>query len=370
MEKVHFLNAGQGDCIVIESGKILVVIDSNIPSGATESPLLPFLRERWAKKQPVDIDLLCISHPDRDHYDGLTGVLRYLGQRVDGKRRGQVRRVMFHGLLPIFESAFEELRGTWTAAGAFAPPPFGVTDYDELCSSLGRVGTQFDPVGGAENMWASGEVVVHKLGPVQRRFTRHFKSAFRRLVRRMAGATPGRVSPNEISTLLRIEIRGKAFFLTGDTSYRSWREAFDTHCNGKTRRIFRKADVVKAPHHGSAAGQDLRFWDEVLSRRGYAVISSGQRYNHPSVKVVEKIVRVVGHGRICCTNLCSEYAAKNPASDHLDREAPLSFVPYHNRIAFEVSRRGSIEFHHARTCPVSLCSWHTPKRGKAVPPAS
>lgn len=71
--KVHFIDVGQGDSILIETpNKRTILIDG----GPTESggALLAYLKKEGVKK----IDLLIATHPDFDHIGGLIPVLEKL----------------------------------------------------------------------------------------------------------------------------------------------------------------------------------------------------------------------------------------------------------------------------------------------------
>lgn len=69
--RVNFLNVGQGDAILIQSGDNQVLIDS----GKNGKLILEKLGEQlpfWDRK----IELVIITHPDFDHYGGFTEVLK------------------------------------------------------------------------------------------------------------------------------------------------------------------------------------------------------------------------------------------------------------------------------------------------------
>jgi len=65
--KVHFIDAGQGDAILVEAGDADILVDGG-PSG---SAVLSYL----AGQHVPDIDLLVATHPHADHVGGLDDVL-------------------------------------------------------------------------------------------------------------------------------------------------------------------------------------------------------------------------------------------------------------------------------------------------------
>lgn len=69
--KVVFINVGQGDAILIESGSNQIIIDG----GRNEELLM----ERLGEFMPFwdrTIEVMVITHPDADHFGGLLGVLK------------------------------------------------------------------------------------------------------------------------------------------------------------------------------------------------------------------------------------------------------------------------------------------------------
>ncbi|MFA6184471.1 MAG: ComEC/Rec2 family competence protein [Parcubacteria group bacterium] len=68
--KVFFLDVGQGDAILIESGNNQVLIDAG-RSGKTVLDRLGKVMPFWDRK----IEVLLITHPDADHYGGFNEII-------------------------------------------------------------------------------------------------------------------------------------------------------------------------------------------------------------------------------------------------------------------------------------------------------
>ena len=64
---VHFIDVGQGDAILIDSGDTDILVDG----GRTSANVLAYLQGQGI----ADIDLLVATHPDADHIGGLADVL-------------------------------------------------------------------------------------------------------------------------------------------------------------------------------------------------------------------------------------------------------------------------------------------------------
>ena len=88
---------------------------------------------------------------------------------------------------------------------------------------------------------------------------------------------------NERSLVLRAEVHGRSFLLTGDIE--SWAEFRLLSCCEKEIRT----DVLKLAHHGSKTSSTASFLDAVQPR--LALASAGYRnlYRHPSDVVLDRL---------------------------------------------------------------------------------
>lgn len=69
--EVHFIDVGQGDCILIKTPENkTILIDGGTPDSGEE--IVDFLNEQ----QIVQINLLIVTHPDIDHIGGLSKVIK------------------------------------------------------------------------------------------------------------------------------------------------------------------------------------------------------------------------------------------------------------------------------------------------------
>lgn len=81
--RVHFLDVGQGDCILIDCGETEVLIDGGNNGAGDEvvSYLTPYIDGK--------LDYLIATHPDADHVGGLDAVLEAfeVGEVIDSGRK-------------------------------------------------------------------------------------------------------------------------------------------------------------------------------------------------------------------------------------------------------------------------------------------
>ncbi|MCF3943624.1 ComEC/Rec2 family competence protein [Oceanobacillus alkalisoli] len=74
--RVHFIDVGQGDSILIETpDNQAILIDGGVPKAG--SKIVRYLKEQ----QIEEIDLMVATHPDYDHIGGLIAVLEHLPVR-------------------------------------------------------------------------------------------------------------------------------------------------------------------------------------------------------------------------------------------------------------------------------------------------
>lgn len=104
--ELTFLDVGQGDAAVLRLGGRTVLIDggeSNEWQDAGENALLPLLRKNGGRK----IDAIFLSHPHKDHFSGLTGLLKYYSPEL-----------LILGNTQDAEEGFEEFMQAAEQAGA------------------------------------------------------------------------------------------------------------------------------------------------------------------------------------------------------------------------------------------------------------
>lgn len=222
---VNFFDIGQGDAALIEaSGNFQILID-----GGPDNSVLNSLGAAMPRYDKT-IELVVISHPDKDHVAGLVEVLR----------RYSVSRVLAtfaaHDL-----SEYEEIKRL------IAEKEIPVT----IARSPMRVS------------WASGHMDV--LYPFE-----------------ISQREAAEISSNARSIVNRLVFGKTSVLFTGDI------EAAQ-----ETELVFRgvalDADILKVAHHGSKSSSTGRFLDAVDP--AYAIISAGRenRYQHPHTEVVSRL---------------------------------------------------------------------------------
>jgi len=231
--RVTFLDVGQGDCTLVETGTgrhALVDAGGAINGGPDPGArsVLPLLRALRISR----LEVVVLSHPHPDHYGGLEAVLSAVevGELWD---TGQACVESAQGF------ACKLLEGARRRGVRVLGPR-------ELC---GR---------------------PRALGPLQLRVVAPcpvFDEGF---------------GENDNSFVLRVEHQKRSILLTGDVEHAAEAELVQEGAP-------LKADVLKVAHHGSRTSSTLPFLDAV--QPWLAVISSGRgnRFGHPHAEVVDRL---------------------------------------------------------------------------------
>jgi competence protein ComEC len=249
---VTFLDVGQGDAAVLElpGGAVWMIDSGGLPfvTGAAglsraerqrraEAPgaqaVAPFLAERRIGR----LDIVVISHPHPDHYEGLRAVARAV--------------------------AIGEL---WVAR----PPAAAQGREEHGFAALVR------------ELEARGTRVVHPLldTPVEHRGV-VMTTLAPRYLDGVASMDPV-LGVNDGSLVMRVDFAGRMILFAGDIEREG--EALLHARHGRSLR----ADVVKVPHHGSATSSTARLVHATAP--ALAVISCGvlNRFGFPDARVVAR----------------------------------------------------------------------------------
>lgn len=334
MLRLHFLNVGNGDCIIVVhqdhpgAEKVYGLIDCNSANSST-SPALDRLLKLGAKK----LSFVCITHPDRDHYSGIEDVLNYYGATNiaafytfpfgDERHVGQLARsyrLIYEKqddkalksraleFLRILRFAYENFgpdkrweqpHGYWSL---LAPPAFDNVDFYCLLPPLAAKGPFFQTL--------------------------------------KSGALPdeGRPNTNALSVAFLLSYRGQNIILGADATKESWR----LHRRWQMRKSQKiGSNAVKMPHHGSGIDCDRDTIANLFDCEGekIAVISADGQH-HPSVSVLNSLIEA--GVRPYCTNYCNDWGS-NVTQLFTASEGDPELVRYLNEL-------GRADLTHAQPC--------------------
>jgi len=245
-EKVVFLNVGQGDATLLQSGTVQVLVDG----GPGRSVLRELARELpWFDRR---IEVVVLTHPQQDHMEGLLHVLE----------RYEVGMV----LLPAVAHT-SQLQEAWLAA-------------------IEERGIPYRFAWAGQSVTA-GEMKIVVLGP--------FDSP-------EAQATT-RADLNNASVVTRIDFDfadkpagNLSLLLTGDAEKRAEKMLVEAYGGGSTPQSPAKGgtaglhvDVIKAGHHGSNSSTHDLLLGAATPRAAVISVGAGNRFGHPHPVVLERL---------------------------------------------------------------------------------
>ena len=281
MLKVHFVDVGAGDAIVIDTPSDKKLL---IDGGYTYRERGPASREyaAYIDRHVVgdDVDLIVISHPDFDHFAGLQNLL-------DDHEVLDVHQVWASG----YDST--ELSDAWRAL-LKTLKKLQRDDGMTFLSPLGRhmdLGDQltFDDAGTPTHADDTVITLVNTrdcISPTAYGDTnRHLDEGQRR---------------NSSSIVLRLDYGPTSFLFTGDVNGRDKRSSDDAWHDDQERLMvdahkdpanplygLLDVDVLKVAHHGSNGSSSLPFLKAASPT--WAVISAGNPYGHPHEDVLLRL---------------------------------------------------------------------------------
>lgn len=229
--RVTYLDVGQGDGIVAETGNCRILMDggSSDVKRLEEQVLRPFLQSRGIRA----LDYAAVSHCDSDHISGLKGLLE-------------------SGAVKIRTLILPDL-GRWDEA------------WQELAALAEDRGTR---------------VVTMKAGDEIRRGKLRLLCLYP-----YEGKTPPE-DRNDQSLILQLSYGNAVFLFTGDTGTGCEEEMLQRPA---VRAELGKTSVLKVAHHGSASSTGEEFLKAVQPAWGVISYGEGNSYGHPAPETTERL---------------------------------------------------------------------------------
>ena len=251
--EVHFLDVGQGDCIVIEGddgASIAVDGGSTSVSDVGSYRILPFLKSEGIRC----LDYMVLTHMDEDHTSGMRQILEMIADRQTSLRVDTV-------VLPYLSDRDKT--------------------YMEIVSLAGRAGARVLFVSAGDS-FAEGKLGFTVLGPDP-------------------ALEEQPVDPNAQCIVLAVSYKEFDCLLTGDVVGRG-----EENLTKILRRAGKRFEVLKVAHHGSKYSTPEEFLDIVWPEISIISCGADNRYGHPHAAL---LWRLRGCGtRILRTDECGEIA--------------------------------------------------------------
>ena len=272
---VHFVDVGQGDCIVIQlpDGKN-VLIDGGDTSSAVKNKVTGYIAALGITR----FDVVLLTHGDADHAGGLRAVL-----------------------------AMPNLR----AETIYMPYLRSTSDKDPLKDTAAVLLTTAVYRGFVEAVVGSGAAIRYTLagGLPEAAGAEYRFIVYTPLNLAAYDINVGSASDkNGVSPIMIPEYKGRRVMFTGDATQKT-EAVFVDYAAVMGVQAEAAVDVLKVAHHGSAYSTTQAFLD--LVKPSYAVVSAGagNAYGHPAPAALARLTAVAGfralyrtdvHGDIVC----------------------------------------------------------------------
>jgi len=251
--EVTFFDVGQGDAIFIETPQSQQILIDGGPSSV--------ILEKLSKEMPFwdkSIDLVILTHPERDHLGGLIEVLK----------KYKVENVLWTGVV----------RDT--------------AEYKEWVKLIEGKKANVFIAKGSEKIKVSG-TILDVLYPFENLEGKEFKNS------------------NDTSIVNRL-VFGQDFFLfTGDISKSTEKKLIE-------KQIDINSNILKVAHHGSKTSSSEEFINKVSPRLAIISVGENNSYGHPQPETLEilnkfgiKVLRTDLNGDIKIISNGINYAISN-----------------------------------------------------------
>ncbi len=298
MLHIHVLNVRHGDSIVIQydgpSGTVYGVIDSNstkdVPCAA-----LTKLEELGASS----LSFVALTHPDCDHYSGLSRILKHFQQRI-AKFYSFPLGVHTSGRLKEYAQIYKRV---YEKAG----DEFIRRKIKEFIEILVLVKEYIgednwdEPRGPSSQIFPPGfaGVEINVLLPLPR-----LKGPFFDMIKRGDWDVAANETNNGLSLAFNLRYKGHEIILAGDGTAKSWLAQKQEITRGlKSLR----GNIVKLPHHGAEKDNTDNVLEHLYGENdGNVALISANGISHPAQKTLQRLDKK----RISpyCTNL-SKYCS-------------------------------------------------------------
>lgn len=271
---IKFLQAGNGDCILIQGEGHHVIIDS----GEYCAELRDAIRDIMASEE--SIDLLIITHYDSDHIKSICDILS--GLTID-ERKKLLKSVWFNATKVGFKGNEKELSANDAVELSHLLIEADIPWVSEL--KRGTVKELSDEckleiIDGGAIYEADGD------GGLLSNVKSDWGTSFKELEHYLDDDAQDSSKTNAQSAIIVGHIHGKDVLLPGDAVPSKLYAALDFYRKNKIARF----DLVKLPHHGSYKNITRDILNKIECS-DYVVTTDGSQFYHPNKKMMLKIIK-------------------------------------------------------------------------------
>ncbi|MEO8398948.1 MAG: hypothetical protein ABI550_03935 [Ignavibacteriaceae bacterium] len=268
--KIHTFNVSHGDSLIIEINTTKrnyhLVIDCHNPNRNADSPTLNFLKQN----RITHLDLVCLTHPDIDHYSGMYQLLEYYSR--DSRTIGDfILPILDHKYLTHLTSKRKEV------------------EIKKLYSLVGDLQSKqkltIRTAGFNTIILEENEIKIISLSPLGIHFEQYAKQVRKRNLEILENKKPSSINSNLISIVLLIQFDTSNSLLCSDAtasmiegSLKKWVG------NAKKEREQIRFNFIKISHHGSKHNHSVHLLkDYTIPTSSNAALSCGAEWPHQEV---------------------------------------------------------------------------------------
>lgn len=325
--KIHVFDVGQGSSVLVESPSMdgaspkYGIIDCYTQFKGIDPKVLVYLKEQVANR----LEFVIITHPDKDHFWGLSSVLEYF--TTGGRSVGR----LIEGPLTLKSKAFSLLNF------AKSSPRYGaevnelakinsfyekIERYETFNSCKGNTLDIIPEIGCDMRVVFPTTEICNDL---EKKLAASFGGSF------IAGAKQPKQDFNSTCMAFSVKYGSARFLVTGDVCEPSWNTQYESSDL--------PSDIATVVHHGGS-GNPAKLWKKISRARPsktVAVVScgSGNNYGHPSAHTLNNVL--ASHCALFCTekgNLCKDL------DDPSDQALPRVLETVTDKFKGTISRLG------------------------------
>ncbi len=252
--RIHFVDVGQGDCIMIQlpDGKNMI-IDGGDRGSDSVAAVNAYVDKLKGGQEKLVFDYLMLTHTDSDHVGGLDDVI--LRDDVDVKKVFAPRLTTEQITTGVYEDFLQAVERETAQIGTQVEYSTKDSDFENL-----EVGYRFDFITPTDDCYDE----------------------------KIFGSAEGK---NSVSPIIVMEFGGKKVLFTGDANEKYSEKWFAEQVEADSVHTpdYYDVDVLKVGHHGSETSTGAEFLEIV--RPEYAVISYGEgnKYGHPREELLTRL---------------------------------------------------------------------------------
>jgi len=280
---VHFVDVGQGDCIMLElpDGKTMI-IDGGNNRVAVEKKIIDYANENIFNGSSSKVfDYMIATHSDTDHIGGIDAVLNAFEVKTIYRpkafyKTGTNPSVTEQSVALLEEGRIEALR----TAGKLDSAKATMITTDAYAKFLNLAYTE---------TWGAGnpsEVIFHEAGIVISGIHngKTYDITFYAPNSSVYHNGNSAADINNLSAVVAVEYNGRTIMLTGDAHSESEAEMV-----ASIALPLPKVDALKLGHHGSDTSTSLAFLTALDPTYVFICVGEGNSYKHPTESVLTEL---------------------------------------------------------------------------------